>query len=207
MSLIARHGLLGLRFHSPVFVREQDTGGLSATTYSMTLSVTPVEGNLMVLALGGAQTRSYSSGLTGWGLVTGGSSGTTLIAYKVAGAGESTSISVTWSGNLQGSMQYYEFSDCDAVAIHTEHLQTAAVTSVTHTFSSAFPSVGIVSAATNNSSNTFSSITSGWDYLGTSRHVSAYKLIIPVVSDTVAVVWGTSATCQSKILLLRGRTI
>lgn len=207
MSLLRRHGTLGRgAYATPAFVRSQTTGAISSATYSMPLSVTPVEGNLMILCFGGAQTRNYSSGLSGWTRYTNAGGGSTCImAYKIAGPSESTSISVTLSGSLQGSMEYVEVSNADTSVSFQDEIQAAPSSTLAHSYSSDVPFVAVTNFSIAISAGM--TIDDGFgEVYDAGRHATAYK-VSPANIGTVTWTAGTSANCKSNIILFRGKKL
>lgn len=86
------------------------------TTFAFTIDQAPIEGNLMVLCVGGSQSRT-STFPGGWTVHSMVGAGQTLdVGYKIAGSSETLSFNITFSANLQGSIFYFEFRNVDQIA-------------------------------------------------------------------------------------------
>lgn len=98
----------------PEFVQRK-YNAFSSTTFTVTADATPIEGNFMVITCGGGQNPRVPTFPGGFTVVDMSNGDTNFIGYKFAGAGESTNITVTWDVSLQGSLQYYEFTNIDPI--------------------------------------------------------------------------------------------
>lgn len=172
----------GCNQRPPVFVQVKHTDYAASATYSFTIDATPIEGNLMFLAIGGVQNRTASITGGGWELSSFATpSGTQYYAYKFAGPSESTSIEVTFTGGtLQGSLHYLEFSNVDldapilAIDDEAQHFTTATSKSW-GSFDVANASVYIQTITFDDTKN--NSVNNGFSTPSTgSRHNAAYKI-------------------------------
>jgi hypothetical protein len=172
------HGLLTEAQLTPVFVQSKKTDYSSSTSFSFTITTTPVEGNLMIICVGGSQARTATFP-GGWTTVVLTSASTTLVTgYKLAGAGETTSVTITFNLALQGSIVYHEFSNADPnVIVNTTGVDFSAATSASlGNYNVTQPSVylqpigfGATSSGT--------SVNNGYTLIGTGfRHGAAYKI-------------------------------
>lgn len=196
------------RVLAPEFVQRK-YAAFSSNSFSFVIDATPIEGTLMVIATGGVQVRtpSFPAGFTP---VDMGASGTNFVAYKFAGAGESTTITVTWNLSLDGSMQYYEFANIDTVTpvvAGTGAVGTAFVadTSVTYTtYNVLRPSVYVVNLDLNN--------TLAWGIDNSfiiqptsSRFFSAYKIYTSPIDGEITTWTGASGNGAYTIIGFNGK--
>jgi hypothetical protein len=110
------HTLIAMGHVAPTRISSQHTDYTSSTTWGFTLPSTPAQGNLMVIVVGGIQSRTVTLP-GGWAfqsnMLTLNGSNTHVIGYKIAGVSEGN-FNVTFNANLQGAIDYYELSGVDA---------------------------------------------------------------------------------------------
>jgi len=188
-------------------------GFSASTSWAVSTSGTPIEGNLMVLCLGGSQSRTTT--LAGWNIVPmAGATFTLDVCWKFAGAGESTSINPTFNANLQGSSQYFEFRNIDPGAPVIGGLATAVGYSAVTTKSWGSYEVGEPSVYIQNINNAASvasiSIDNGYT-IGTpsGRHSAAWKIFSNEgITPAEFATWTfSSASGNVGIIAFRGKVI
>lgn len=106
------------RFFTPYPVGLKHTDYSSSSTWAFTLPVAPTNGNLMILLVGGIQSRTvtFPVGWTQASLNPSNGSQTHIIAWKTAGPSESTGFNVIISASMQGAIEYIELSDTDPIS-------------------------------------------------------------------------------------------
>lgn len=197
----------------PVFVQVKHTDYAASATYSFTIDATPIEGNLMFLAIGGVQNRTASITGGGWELnsfVTPG--GTQYYAYKFAGPAESTSIEVTFTGGtLQGALHYLEFENVDmdapilAVDDEAQHF-TAATSKNWGAYNVDNASVYIQTIVFDGTKN--NSVNNGFSTPSTgSRHNAAYRVYSDAVTGENTTWSFDSATGSVGMVAFRGQQV
>lgn len=117
MSLLHHHSLVKNQRLTPELLASNNGAINNVSSFTVTYGTTPTEGNLMLIWVGGIQTRTPSS-LTGYTQVilfpAGG--GTDVYYWKIATSSEGASIGGTLSGNLQGNWVYMEWKNADNVS-------------------------------------------------------------------------------------------
>lgn len=109
MSLARRHSLI-TPSEIPVVSNSTRTDVDNVSTRDINIG-TPPEGNLLVLVVGGVQNRTVTFP-GGWTQVTPvGGIGSMSFGYKIAGASESSPVTINFSGNLQGQVYFYSLSN------------------------------------------------------------------------------------------------
>lgn len=105
--------LLGGRYIPPTRIQSQHTNYTASSTWAFTYPATPTQGNMLILFIGGIQSRTVTlpGGWTKKDLLTLNGSNTHVMAYKVADAGESNFNITLTGGTLQGAVDYYELID------------------------------------------------------------------------------------------------
>lgn len=178
------HSLISEGCHQtpPQIVQVKHTDYAASATYAFTIDATPIEGNLMVLAIGGVQVRTPAITGGGWELFEFDTpAGTQFVAYKFAGPSESTSVEVTFTGGtLQGALHYIEAShvdqDAPVLAIDEEAQHFTAATSKSwgsydvDDASLYIQTIVFDDTKTNSVNNGFTTPSTG------SRHNAAYKI-------------------------------
>lgn len=124
VSAMLAPGCEGVQYDSePVIERSQSalvayvqkkSGLANSSSVSASFSSTPVEGNLMVAVVGNWDARTVT-GPSGWttALNEGNNSPGLSVFYKIAGAGEATGVSASFSSSTYVGIQLLEFSDVD----------------------------------------------------------------------------------------------
>lgn len=195
----------------PVVVQVKHTDYAASATYAFTIDATPIEGNLMFLAIGGVQNRTAAITGGGWELNSFvGVGGTQYYAYKFAGPSESTSVEVTFTGGtLQGALHYMEFShvDMDAPLLpiddEAQHF-TAATSKNWGAYDVEDASVYIQTIIFDDTKN--NSVNNGFTTPSTgSRHNAAYRVYSnPATGENTT--WSfDSATGSVGMVAFRGR--
>ncbi len=199
MSLLRRH-IAMINFVTPSIVRVQGTGYSASSSWAFTITVTPIEGNLIVLSVGGSQARTLAISGSGWTQSTmTGSNNALSIFYKIAGASEATSITITITGGtLQGSIEYYEIQNTSASPFLQGGVGNPFSTATSQnfgTFNVTVPSIWISNICFSNSlamwvpNNSFNPLQAP----GTvGRHTTAYKIYSNPVSGE-DVTWSGSS--------------
>lgn len=197
------------RVLTPEFVQRK-YNAFSSTTFSLTLDATPIQGNFMILTCGGSSIRTptFDGSYTVVNLL--GSGVSNYIAYKFAGAGESTTQTVTWNLSQAGSMQYYEFRNIDTVSpvvtgSNAAYTFGGAATSKSYpTYNVAGPSVYIPNLIFTNSQTW--AIDNGFQIQPTvSRFFSAYKIYTTPTNGEVTTWSGTSADGEYSMIAFNGK--
>jgi len=129
MSLAARHNAIFTR-QAPVFVQSVSSpSAVTVSSYTITPTSTPINGNLIILCFGGIQTRTYTPP-SGW---------TDICPYTVGGgtwgmfakiaSGEPSSYTINFvGGTLQGGYVFMEFSrsNSDVTPLSQVHVGKAS---------------------------------------------------------------------------------
>lgn len=126
---LLRHNML--KGHkSPVLITGQLNPFSTTTPIAISLAGTPREGALMIVVMGSNQNRDYT--ISGWTHAFNGASigGNMHVFWKIAGAGESSTVNVGWTGGGtgQGCTIYYEFAGGAGVLASTVVSTTTATT-------------------------------------------------------------------------------
>lgn len=104
--------ILGRPRSAPELVYSQGTNYNTTQPFTVTIGQAPRPGSLMVLSVGTNQARTFVYP-AGWiqVLQTGIATGSLEFAYKIAAAGESTSVNITWgAGTTVGQVYYLEIA-------------------------------------------------------------------------------------------------
>lgn len=120
MSLLRRYGLIGGSRLTPNILNT-NVAGLASGTYTITPSVAPTAGNLLLFLMGGSQTRaitSFPAGVTEITITFSGSGqGSHKAFYKVATGSEPASYDFVWGASLSGGWRYLEIINFDETDI------------------------------------------------------------------------------------------
>lgn len=211
MSLF--HSLLAGGYVAPTRVQSKHTDYASSTTWAFTLPATPTQGNLMVLIVGGIQSRTVTFP-GGWAfqsdMLTLNGSNTHVIGFKVAGASEAN-FNITLNSNLQGAIDYYEISNFDPTMSYAGTFDISANQSggginsaVSNTFNVIKPSF-VITAALWDDTRQFTTNNSFTVTTSTARSHSAYRQYTAPASGQ-SVTWtrvGLTAAVSSKINIIQ----
>lgn len=213
MSLLRRYGLIGGGRLRPTIV-STDIAGLASGTYTITPSVAPTAGNLLLFLMGGSQTRgltSIPSGVTQLSITFSGSgSGSHEALYKIATGSEPASYDFVWGASLSGGWRYLEIANFDETDIFEPLVGTGAlaVTSVTPdaSYDILIPSMAITTLNLVTGSDW--AIDNGYADLGGANNFQTARKFFnaPALGETVN--WtGSLSDLHSALIIINGKKI
>lgn len=196
------------RVLTPEFYYGVFQGFASSTSWTVT-DILPSEGNLMVLCIGGSQSRT-ATWPSGWNvIVMTGSTNTLDIGYKIAGPSEGSSINITFNAGLQGSAHYYEFRNVDKTNPFVSGGVASTFSAATSFSAGSYNVVDapcvIITDIQFTAAITWT-IDDGYTIIGsTARHSAAYKIYPINVASQVTTWSGASATGSAGSVIFRGQ--
>lgn len=194
------------------FVRAQSLLLSATSSYAITLSVTPVEGNLMIFMLGGAASgRTGTISGSGWTKIDlSALSFSVHCFYKTAGPSEPTAITVTLTGGtLAGTIEYYEFSGHDVGSPPSGiQVDQAWSSSTTVTMpSTPITTPGVLVCVYGKALTDIWNVNNGWTKLtgAGNRSNSAYKLVNPSnIAYNETFTWTSAGAADTGQLVMIG---
>ena len=187
----------------PAFVQKQYGEAYLASTVSATFDATPIAGNLLV-AIVGASTTSSISTPDGWSSAINetGSPGQAIF-YKIAGSGESTTVTVNVGDSLSVlGLQIYEYTDVDTLdktaSAYGTGTAVSSGTTATTTEANELLITGVVTGVSTSFDNTWaSSFTEEEDFTaGTGGTICTYGGADLIVTSTGT--YSTTATAGAS---------
>lgn len=183
--------------------------GIGGVTSSFTVSLAATAGRLLVIAIGGTQSRTYVSGMSGWAhiVIPVVSNGTISVFYKIAGVSEPSSYNIVWSGNLGGTAAYFEMKDMDTVPLVASYSAfVAAGTSIAvPAYNVRVPSF-VLSLLNLNINDTWSVNNSFTEFVSAPLKTSYRIYSVPAVAEVTT--WsGPSRDASTGLIIFKGKTI
>ncbi len=195
---------------TPEFVDAFAQGFTSSSSWGFSIPSAD-EGNLMIICAGGTISRIPT--LSGWNHVPMTVTGVTLIIFwKFAGAGEPTSITITWDGNIAGSIQYWEYKYVDTVnPIISGYGTPSGFSGVTShswgTYNVLEPSLFVADIALNISSSAISIDNGFFLQTAAGRHASGVRAYLNPAANENTTWTFDSSSGQVGLLAFRGKIL
>lgn len=211
MSLLATYNaLLQPNRLIPTFIQGVAGTGDGTTTFTVTPSTTPVQGNLLVIIAGGQQSRGVTTGPSGFTALTQQGAAvipTNRIFYKFATGSEPANYTVVWNGTMVGGASFIEVENVDKhnpVALHYGTgggpVTTLALPAYNvHHPGIAFTFAGKSGTATWGPDNGFTNIPGA----GASR--KQYRIYYSYALNEVTTWSGTSESVNADIIVFNGK--
>lgn len=129
--LVANHKNIGRAYMLPSLYGSVVTNGTTVSSVVITPGTTPTANDLMVITIGGSQSRTITPP-AGWYLVPRASGfGTSGIMYKVATGSEPANYTVNFSGTLSFGAAFFQLSNIDFEAADSTTIGATSVGTVT----------------------------------------------------------------------------
>lgn len=213
MTLLRLHMMMGVSRLPPGFVRSQSVSGGAVTSYTITPTVAPIPGNVMIVALGGFQTRTINPP-AGWTLdrdLTGAAGGTSAVYSKIVTISEPASYVFNWTGNLQGGACYYEFKNIEIVQPRkigdSQNFTVPFLTSLSHTtYNIPYPALVIANYSSYSGAEIWA-INNGFTVALSGRFCSAYRIYNEPKQGEVTTWNGTTTQLNLTLAIYQGKII